>query len=52
VVREVGDARAFFIGRDGGVEGDDGAGGFFACDEREGGFVEARAEVTLRRGGG
>lgn len=46
----VGDvADAVAGGEGGGGGGEDGAGGFFARDEGEGGFVEARAEVA---GGG
>ncbi len=42
-VADVGYAVAFF--EEGGEGGDDGAGGFLAGDEREGGFVQAGAEV-------
>lgn len=50
VVGDVAYGHAFFEsgggGGYGGVDGCDDAGGFFACDKGEGGFVEAGAEVA------
>jgi len=47
MVGDIGDAVTGLVGR--GVGGEHLAGGFFACYEREGRLVQARAEIALSR---